>query len=406
MEYCHASFLVSGVAPVFLFAHLRQMATKKSESTGVDARPDVELKCDNCKTTINASWKFCGKCGAFLEPKLKQLPAARTKLREQTDELRDSFDNTMRSIKESRTQYKRDKSHLRCALTVMEVNNGRQTELGYDELLQTERAAGRWRKPVVEKTEIDMSHFKDITFPIRSPRPRLEPLKHTFYNTNVATDEQENDDEESEAQENKSTQAWFWGEAKFSPKQTINTLWTHPEPEPPPPQPEPVEEPVDESIALRQQEEAEKAAMFQKLEAWPNIMGKRFRQCINSMKGNLRLCDIDVINYKQHGRIKFLNDLLEALLHDIHTTKNTAHVINQEQLLYFNELEEFRVKVTSSLTSALELTAQKSSPEAGAPDWVTILATDAEDKQREEVDCIMRLRYLNFPVVSLLIAMY
>lgn len=359
----------------------------------------VDMRCDSCNAKIKKSWKFCGKCGSFLMPKLKSLPMKVRKISE-TDDLRESYHRIVLGITEAQQKYKREKTELQFALTCMEVDNGLRTETCYDELLEKERGAARWAKPPDQHTPLDMSYFEDIVFPVRPPRPVLQPLTHIHYNKDTQEPESTFSgigDEANDLPAQDDTRCWFWGEPKLSAKVPINVVWNQPQPKPPLPEPEPVEIPVDPMIFEKQQEEEEKRKLLIKLDSWPNVMGKRFRRCVNSMRGHLRMCDVNVIDFQQKGRMRFLTDLLESLLDDIHTTKNVTHIINQEQMLFYTELEEFRVKVSASLAATLEEAKSKDditdSTLSICPNWDSILATETEDKQRDEVDTIMKIRF-------------
>lgn len=359
---------------------------------------------------IDASWKFCGKCGHFLAPKLKDIPAKIRKLYKTPDKIRNSYDVTIRRLKEDRLKHIKDNVELKFALTIMEVNNGARAENGYDELYETERKAERWAEPLEQPRPVDMDHFKDIKFPIRPPVPVLKPLTHISYNVAASEDgaapTSEDTNSPAALQEgDQPSKCWFWGEPKLSEPRPINALWHPSDPlqNPLPPEPAPEEVPVDESLALKQKEEANKLDMYKKLEAWPNIMGKRFRRCVHSMRGNLRLCDVNVVDFQDAGKIKFLTGLLDALLGDIQTTKNITHIVNQEQILYYNELEQFRAQVSASMLARSQNIESDSDTNLFSKkiNWEDILSDGIEDNERDEIDILMKLRCRSLHVIEL-----
>lgn len=394
---------------------------------------DKGQRCDNCKADIIITWKYCGKCGAFLMPKMKALPAT-VKSKAHRDAFKDSFNNTISAIKTSQMGYTREKQQLGYALTVMEVDNGLRTEDGYSQLQAGVRKKGVWEKPTPttapkKKERNDESHYKPFTYPIRPPRRRVNPLNYSQHqqasekeaaassskqgdseatdrNDEIKQDEKGEPKNKATAEEERGEEkpgpstAWFWGEAKFSDKVPINALWYHPRgPQPPPPEPEPEPEPVDETAEMKAKEEKDIAMFLNKLDAWPNVMGKRFRGCVHSMRNSLKLCDVNVIDFQSRGRIKHLTGIIESLLHNIHQTKNTTHVINQEQMLFYSELEEFRIQITASLAGALNKfhtldaeTVSSNMTTKSTQKWDLILSETVEDKQRDEIDTILRLR--------------
>lgn len=361
--------------------------------------------CDKCALESKPNWKYCGRCGSYL------LKSSSRTIKYQNNEIEEKLKNEFKSristIEQNRNRFRRDKKQMTFAVTFLEVDNGARVERSLNELHRKDCLKGVWEKPPKMQQSPKNTYYKDFDFPIQPPRPILEPLKHVQPNPSLQNSQ---DWAKSPAES-----SWFWGEAKLDHPKPVDVLWNSPKPMEIPEEVVPAEI-IDEATATllkkkneKEEKEKEKSILMKKLEAWPNGMGKKFRQCVNSMKNTIQLCDVDILNYGSRDRIAHLNDILEKLLHDIHTSKTTMHIINEEQKVFYSEIDYFRIKVTDSLAAALKEYAATSSIPMGSgdtvgssiayQDWEHMLP-EVEEKQKEDVDSILRLRLYRDCVLS------
>ena len=347
----------------------------------------MDLECNECYVKLQPVWKYCGKCGTYLNR--GGVKNKKGKL----DVLNNVYTNILEKTKKSQLKHKSAKRRTSSVLAAYEVENGFHVESCLVELHKEKNDFYSWKQPELPIPHVE-EKFESMTLPTRPHSKwniplRGPPVLEAIHNTRL---------DAFEARTSQPLAILFPPPVGFADKKCIAALWTIPSAK------SPRLEPIAATPVFDSQEKIPTGrlkspdgmviSLFDRVEAWPNKMGSRFRLVVTSMRTTLELCDVNVVNFRGKNRISSLKDIHERLLANIYDGKETLHAINDEHIAFYGDLEQARLEVMTALANSMSDAVDQLSPDGSVPRGIGISSTlsKIEDREKDEIDSILRLR--------------
>lgn len=327
--------------------------------------------CERCRCEVLPSWKFCGKCGAYCN-------RGGVKNNRGEDIFRSAYGDVIKKVDESKLRFKSSRRSTTAVLAAYQVINGEKMESTLNVLKEDPIEKYKWKPPEIPTREVAEFDAENITLPIRPGRSEVKPL-HNHYLDQLEF-------------EQKTVAILFEPPIVHAERKPIAALWNVPDDSR---NKEDATKVIQNQIVTVEEKapvsiDKPDDVLLDRLEKWPTEMGKRFRKIVYAMRGTLKRCDIDVVKFRQKQRLHHMKSILDELLENIYQAKATLQIVNDEHIMFYSEIEDARLQVLASLTSAMEAVSSASDVIGGGAALVGMM----EDRERDDMDAVLRLREL------------